>query len=244
MDSPQSISGASQARPANPPRRPKRSWWRRLAFWGISLLLLGSGGWLLLSWLGNLELRSLMAQMDQADPNWRLHDFLASRRKIPDEENSALVVTAVKKLMKGQSVSWPRGELFGRLFEGLPPQTQFNEQQVAHLADRFQPLEKAAFMARKLKDMPQGRYAIAYSPDWLGTLLPDIQNARQVAELLEWDAYRRVHALDADGGIESCQGLVNTARSVDDYGFRVWDVPFRRQPPRPPVPLDDLEEKN
>src|SRR5207253_11136196 len=122
------------------------------------------------------------------------------RKLVPDSRNSALQIAAVGKLLAGQPVITPPAEA---MFELLPAQARLSEEQAAFLAKRLATLRPAVLEARKLMDMPEGRAPIKYSDDFISTLVPHVQTAREVAELLRWDAVWRLHAGDADGAIES-----------------------------------------
>jgi hypothetical protein len=69
------------------------------------------------------ELQKAIAELDKADPKWRLDDILAERRPIPDEQNSALLVLASAKLIPPD---WPVKSAIGEdertLREVLPVQ--------------------------------------------------------------------------------------------------------------------------
>src|SRR5262245_53876342 len=79
-------------------KRPRR--WR---FWlllvGLPLLaaVLMAVGWLASA---NNGLQSVMAELDAADPNWRLADLEANRPTPPPGQNAAERVVAVTKLLK------------------------------------------------------------------------------------------------------------------------------------------------
>jgi hypothetical protein len=71
--------------------------------------------------------------------------------------------------------------------------------------------------ARKLVDLTEGRYPIAYSPDLISTLIPHTQDARAIATLLSDDALLlRAQDNDPDGALAACRGLLNAGRSVGD----------------------------
>ena len=70
--------------------------------------------------------------------------------------------------------------------------------------------------ARKLTDLPQGRYTITYSEDWVGSLVPHVQDARGIADLLSKDAMLRAQDKDPDRALASCRCTLNAGRSVGD----------------------------
>jgi hypothetical protein len=196
--------------------RPKRKWLRRLSL--ALALLVGScvGGILAFVWFSSFELKALLAEMDRLDPGWRAHEIEAARKVVPDAENSALHIVAIGKLRGGQTVITPDTE---KMFENLPPQVLLNEQQAVHLERRFAVLRKTVAEARKLKDMPEGRYPIEYSDAWMDIPCPHLQEAREACELLKWDAVRRAHATDDEGALESCLALQNAACFMGDEPF-------------------------
>jgi hypothetical protein len=191
---------------------------RRLVVAAVVLVVVSAVGLLVSPWFSSLELSNVMAELDRQDPGWRLKDIESSRKAVPDARNSALHIVAVAKLRGGQQVITPAME---KAFENLPPQVQLNEQQATLLEARFAILQKAVPEARKLEDMPEGRYPITYSEDFISTLVPHLQDAREVCELLRWDAARRVHAGDVEGALESCLALENAARSMGDEPFLI-----------------------
>jgi hypothetical protein len=190
-----------------------RRWRRRLLLTFLLLVIFGVGGILGFLWFSSYDLNALMADMDVQDPGWRLHDIEANRKAVPDAGNSALHILAIGKLLAGQPVITPALQM---MVENLPPEVQLNEQQSDYLEKRFANLSTAVVEARKLKDMPHGRYPIKYSDDCLSTPMPHLQDAWRACELLQWDAARRVQAFDDQGALESCLALQNAARSVGD----------------------------
>jgi hypothetical protein len=202
----------SQTVSAAPPRPRPRRWRRRILRTLLLLVLLGGGGIAFFLWYAASDLNDILAEIDRQDPGWRLADIEAKRKAVRDDKNSALQIMAVKALLGGQSVWTPAMDW---KFGDLPPQVQFNDQQVAYLEKRFDVLKNAAVEARKLKDMPEGRYPIKYSDDFFSTIL-NCQEARGACEVLQWDAARRAHALDTDGALESCLALLHCARSFGD----------------------------
>jgi hypothetical protein len=192
--------------------------WHRFVRALLILVAFGVGGLLCFQWFSSHELSAVMAELDRVDPGWRLLEIEANRKVVPDTGNSALHVVLVAKLQGGQSVIMPTLE---KIFENLPSHVQLNSQQIAHLGKRFQVLQKAVVEARKLKDMPEGRYPIKYDDTYIATLLPHVHDARSVCELLQWDTARRVHSGDADGALESCLALANAARSMGDEPFLI-----------------------
>jgi hypothetical protein len=194
----------------------KQRTWRGLLVTLLFLVLLGIVGILWFVWYSSHDLNALMAEMDVQDPGWRQDDIEASRKVVPAAGNSALHIVAVAKLRAGQSVITAAME---KVFENLPPHVQLNEQQIDYLEKRFAILQAAVVEARKFKDMPRGRHPIKYSEDWISTLVPHLQDAREVCELLNWDAAWRAHGGDDEGALESCLALQNAAHSMGDEPF-------------------------
>lgn len=193
---------------------PHRRRWPRyligivLVFVGIPTVLYQA-----FKWHSTNDVESIIAELDRTDPNWRLDDLEAARESLTPEENSALLVIKIVG-MGGQGRSG-RPEFYEQ-FNDLEPQHELNAVQVELLQDAYAQLQDALVEARKLKDMPKGRFPIRYSADFFTTLLNDQQNARRIFEMLQHDAWMRAQSGDLDAAVESCRAGLNAARSLGD----------------------------
>jgi hypothetical protein len=98
----------------------------------------------------------------------------------------------------------------------LTPTASLSPQQIEALTAALTAAKPALAEARKLKDLPNGRYPTGYDYGLVPGLGPHVPIARQVAALLAYDALLRERAQDTDGALESCRGIVNVARSFGD----------------------------
>jgi hypothetical protein len=159
------------------------------------------------------ELEAALAEVEAADPRWRLEHIEADRAAVPDRENGALHVLAVATLIPQD---WAGDNRFVRLFpEDYPPQARLNDAQVKALRDELARVPQALAEARKMKDFPRGRFPIDYAPDFISTLLK-CQEARRVAHLLDHDAMLLAHGGAIDAALASCLGAFNASRAVGD----------------------------
>ena len=93
---------------------------------------------------------------------------------------------------------------------------QPDEKQIATLRAELDTLTPALAEARKVVDMCDGRYIVAWALDPLTTLLPHAEKARITARLLKLDAINRVHNGDPNGALDSCRAILNVGRSLGD----------------------------
>jgi hypothetical protein len=208
----------SQAAPSSAPSpvRPSRKR-RRLLLALLVLVFAVAGGIFVYLRYAAADLAEVMAELDRLDPGWRLDEIEAGRKPVPEANNSALHVMAVKKLLAGQRVWTPAMDA---LFAKLRPEMQLSKEQADYLEGRFQLLQKGTAEARKLMDMPDGRFPIKHAVDGISTML-GCQDARDVCQLLLWDAARRAYLGDMDGALESCLALLQAARSVGDEPYEM-----------------------
>jgi len=173
---------------------------------------------LLLAWYGFLldaserDLQEAMAEADRLDRNWRLEEIEANRLIIPDDQNSALQVLKVRGLLPKV---WDSTEA-DRHLENLAPELQLRPQEIAAVRDALAKVQPALAEARRLSDMPHGRFPITWSRDGWSTLIPHMQEARTPANLLALDVLLRAQEKDADGALASCCGTLNAGRSLGD----------------------------
>jgi hypothetical protein len=210
---------------------PPARWRRRLLFVALALVVLLGGGALALYVLYSLagrELRQALDEADRLDPGWRFEDLEAARAQLPDAENAALQVHEAYGLMPAPgavlaadgSRTVPPGSLdspdWDRILPEVPPQVVLGEQKRKELTSRLAEQSRALDAARKLADMPRGRYVLDLAPDYVGTLMPHIGEARRVTLFLGFDALRRAYDGDLPGALVDCVAMLNTARSVGD----------------------------
>jgi len=206
-----------------PRRWPKRLFWGSLAL----VLLTGLGAFAYLKWKefgAERQLNAIVAELDANDPYWRLEAIEAHRKAIPDEENAALVVLqVVAQIPKPAARQWTRDPPKSwdeRLSESSP------EQQLApdiyyELRKELKGIEPLVIQARGLAKMKDGRFPITYASNFIGTLLPHVQNARDLFELLRKDMLVRARENDIDGALESARAMLIAARSIGDEPFVV-----------------------
>jgi hypothetical protein len=165
--------------------------------------------------LPDRALRAAIAETDRLDPSWRLPELEARRAQVPDRGNSALQVLAVSRLLPAE---FARSGEFTYQFENpdLPPEVQLDGKQLTALRGGLRKAAAALHEGRKLAGMPHGRYAVAYSPDYLGTDVRHADQARKVADLLWLDAILRAQDNDADGAVVSARAVLNAGRSLGD----------------------------
>jgi hypothetical protein len=203
---------APNALPADPEVSASRRR-RRLLLAGIALgpFLLLLGGFVFFIRLGEQQLQELLAETDRLDPGWRLEELEAARATVPDNQNAALrVLTAYRLLPKT-----------GRDPEKLvfPASRQLTSEEIQRLRQSLRDATDALTEARKLNDLPRGRYAIVYRPEYIGTPLPHLPMTREIGGLLAEDAILRAQEGDTDGALASCRGMLNAGRSVGDEPF-------------------------
>ena len=192
---------------------------RRRRRWRVVLLIVALAifvalvlwGYTVLSTRGAWAEAEAEAALDT--PRWRLMELEADRPNIPDRENSALHIIAVTRMAGGFNVSVAPN--YEQIFEKLPLTAQLNLQQSELIRGELAKIAKPLAEARKLKDMPRGRFPITYSDDFIGTLLPDHQRSRNVVEWLRHDAYLLAQDKKCDQAVESCQAILNAGRAMD-----------------------------
>ena len=210
-------------RDVRPPRwRP----WERRAALTLAVLL---GLWAALTaWRWHKTgalLRQDLADLDRTEPGWRWHDLEAARADLPDEENSALRVLAAGELLPP---GWPNPEVPS--LEGVPPNEQLGAETYALLRAELDKVGPALREARKLADMPAGRFPITYDRNSLPTSLSQSQPVPPVHVLLRYAVWADAQAGDLHAAAASCRALINAARAVGDEPFaysqfrRLFDV--------------------
>jgi len=150
--------------------------------------------------------------VDRSSPGWRLDDLEAARAVIPDNENSAPRILASDQLIRMDSI--PDG-----LEEMIADQARnrlFSAPQMSRIDACLQGLQPALSEARKISELPRGRFANTYAKDAFSTPSPHMKKIRQVMSALRIDATGRAQTEDVDGSLASCRALVNAGRSMLD----------------------------
>jgi hypothetical protein len=200
------------------PRRRIR-WKRWLLGTFLSLLLIVIvliGKELFARWQAQADLERAIAEVDRIDPRWRLEDIEADRREVPADRNSSLVVVAAHELL-------PKG-WNARLEEELKdlrPDVALRTDQANRLSAHLKSAQRALRTARTLKDLPLGRARLHFSPDWFSTLMPHLDSARQIADLLHQDIRLLLHQKELAMAWSSNLAIVNTGRSLTGEAFLI-----------------------
>jgi len=203
---------------------------RRLLPWLVGgLLLVVLGLYVLsISFIANERLAVAVSAADQDNPHWRLDDLLANREKVPDAENSAIVLEKLDELLPqhwppvaavvpggSATAKAPVSDAFNRL-DDLSANTRPEATVANVLRAELKKYEQALAIARTVASYPKGRHELVLGPTLIDTLLPETQAVRRVARLLAADAAMRAEDGDADGALESCRAIIGAARSIGD----------------------------
>ncbi|HEY7425711.1 MAG TPA: hypothetical protein VH682_15890 [Gemmataceae bacterium] len=194
-----------------------RFWLKRLAKVLLLMVIVGVCAQLWRHYRISKRLEETLADIDRAEPGWRLQDIEAAREQIPEEENSARVVVAATKLLPP---NWPPKE-FDELFSHLAPEEQLAAEDFARLKQELDNVRPALEEARKLAIMPRGRHHIKYERNVINTLLNDQAEGRRITRMLVLDALRLDQECDFKNALISCRAVLNTARALGDEPMAV-----------------------
>jgi hypothetical protein len=195
----------------------------------LTVGLLAASFYFLVYWQ-DIQLQRALAETDQRDPGWRLLELEANRAVVPEEQNSAVILVAANKLLPATWPAWDKPyapENKGRdpkastaLKESLwklAPPAQLNEQQSTALREELTRAAAALAEARKVADLPHGRYSFRYTPkDNLSASPLHAIATHPLATLLAYDVLLRAHDRDVEGALTSCRAILNTTRALGD----------------------------
>jgi len=170
------------------------------------------------------ELAEAIAEADTLDPGWRFDDLQAKRSKIPDAENGALKVQQAAAFLPWPwPARWnaPANETdeatptLAEQLQQLSPEVALTEEQAQTLRDELDHVKDALKPARELVHLPHGRYQLNWPLDPSRQIDP-FRRTRDVAFLLQMDAFLRAHEKDLDGALSDVIASLNTGRSIGD----------------------------
>jgi hypothetical protein len=159
---------------------------------------------------------------------WLLESIEAHRAQVPDEENAALLATAIRQFttpdwplmrtppppgQEGLPETDPR--VWVDRFNELSPEVQLDEATLRGLQASLAKVEPARALARKLIGMKSGRYPLQWMSNPILTVLQS-QDARTATTVLRYEAALASQNGDADGALACARGIVAAARSVGD----------------------------
>lgn len=199
---------------APPASFPRRRRWPAVLACVLALAAAPPGYWFYHHWSARRELERLLAEMDRADPGWRFAEIQARRKVLPPERNSAEQILRVLRVHGRRYFDFPESE--AKRFEGLAPQAQLTGRQRAVLRGWLDKADRELAEAYKLRDLPEGRHPIVYTEAVIDTLVETMQQARNVAYLLHYDALRHLQDGDEAKALDASRCQLNVARSIGD----------------------------
>jgi hypothetical protein len=205
-------------------RRPSslRRWLRRL----IMLAMMGAVtigsfvGWhLYRRHVDAGRLQETIAELDARDPRWRLEHLEADRAVVPDAENSANVIRAVRAQISPRMV--PPNEDAVDL-QNLDPPTLLTDAQFREVIDLFESVESAVAPALSLESFARGRHPITYTADGISTLLRHVDDMSQTDHRVLWPLLLlHLHENDPAAAARDCVCIANLGRSIGDEPFAI-----------------------
>jgi hypothetical protein len=198
-------------------KRPSRlrAWVRAVLVGIVSLVLLASVAYGIRAYIVRTRLLKALAQLDQAEPGWRLQDVEAARAAVPDAQNSASVILDLGQKLPKQPNRWIEADFDDQL-QKTGPEKRMDPEQLARLRQRLDAVRPVLEEAGTLRAMPNGRFPVAYAPNPGNTRLDAEQKTREVCRLLQLDAMAEAEAGDPHAALEACRASLNAARSIGD----------------------------
>jgi hypothetical protein len=206
------MSEAHVLAPGPAKKRGSRRRWLLVAVLVLLPFLLLTGIYLAIDYVAELNLREAIAEADRIDPNWRFDDLEASRAAYPDDDNPARQVSRTMELI---SPRWATTLALVELPLDLRDPYQLEAGQLAALRAEMAKAAAALVEARKLADMPHGRFSFPYTPP-LTPLASRSAEASGAARLLWYDTVLLAQQGDTDGALRSTSAILNAERSVGD----------------------------
>jgi ABC-type transport system involved in multi-copper enzyme maturation permease subunit len=201
---------------------PSRSWRGRRAVVTVVLVIIVLGITMVV-WLerGERPLRDALAETDRLFPAWRLDDLEAARQRVPDQKNSAVLVSAAAELLPPSWRSAGTGPSQGEqnqleFMASVSPEQQLSLARLRSLRAAVEQAGPALAEARGLADLRDGRFPVAWSRDGISTRLPHLAMIREVAHLLLVEAILESEAGKADQSLATCRAILNAGRSIGD----------------------------
>jgi hypothetical protein len=161
------------------------------------------------------QLRSVQEEIDSTDPGWRMADLEARRAGLPDDRNGALCVLATCDRLPRPL---PNTEEWLDV-EAVPFRVRYNEKQKEVLRAELHKDAAALTEARKLADLPRGRFPVQWTRTALDRKPPHVPLPLDVVWLIHADINLRLADGDYDGALVSCRAAWNAGRSFGDEPF-------------------------
>jgi hypothetical protein len=167
------------------------------------------------------ELLRVVTDLDRTDPGWRLEQIDKNRAAglrgmTPPERDGPAQVRAIIAILR--PLRWPspdadtrRVELWSRtvLVRLTDDEAQFVRGELAKVSE-------ALAKAREMYKHDQGQFPLVYTRTGLDSLLPEHQDTRSVAALLDWDVLLQIHEGQVDRALRDCRGILTCARLFED----------------------------
>lgn len=164
------------------------------------------------------KLQQTLAELDRSDPGWRLEVIEAAREDVPEEENSARVVVAAAQRLPRP---WPSFGFPEEHFHNLQSNELLSGEDFARLSGELTSAQTALGLTARLADMPRGRHRIQYERNPIATLLPHVQESRNLVMLLDYESMRRNQKDESNKALTACRTALNVARSIGDEPFYI-----------------------
>jgi hypothetical protein len=173
---------------------------------------------------GQDQLAILLAETEASDPRWRWEQIEEDRPAIPDDQNSWVVI---ERIGPAPSIAilhsnMPRPE--GLLLEPSAPNRLLPLPAEGELVLLPPQQARRRQLAVTLKDFPRGRFPLQLRPDVVSTLVPHVDTARHVVELLEIENDHQAIWNRPHRAAETIRAMLHTGALLRDEPFLVCQL--------------------
>jgi hypothetical protein len=191
---------------------------RKLVLFILFVIMVAITVPILVNYWAEAEWRKVLAETDRLDPGWRWEQLEAKRSAVPDDENAALVILDIEKLV--EILSRPdAGELFESLSDlAQHPNYRMRPEQFENVRQLLGQYQKALPHVYRLGSISTGRFPIPSPIKGMDFIVTHTESARRAAAAIRFDSLARIESGDVDGVHRCILSAIGVLRAFgDDY---------------------------